>query len=223
VNNPLSIIKNYLSVLDSKLARSEPVVGEMSILNEEIDRVGHLISGLADLKPSESEGATDVGKVANEVLRLFGATNFVPPSVQIVATISDSGCEIDGEADILKQVLVNLVKNGVEALKTGGRIEISNRGHVVRDRKLYVDLVVSDNGPGLSAEVLANLFSPVRSAKDGAHHGLGLSIVHTLVTKLHGQISCRSGSAGTSFEMLLPARGAPRPVAAVQARVMDSV
>jgi HD-like signal output (HDOD) protein/signal transduction histidine kinase len=222
VNNPLSIIKNYLSVLDGKLAKREPVVGEMSILNEEIDRVGQLINGLADLKPTEAARATNVARVVDDVLRLFRATEFVPAGVQITASMADNAAEIEGDADMLKQILVNLVKNAVEALGNQGRIEIANRGHVNRERALYVELVVSDNGPGLSQDVLANLFSAVRSTKDGAHHGLGLSIVHGLVKKIGGLISCRSSGAGTTFEILLPAYGA-NMVAGAKPRAMDSV
>ncbi|WP_229263358.1 HDOD domain-containing protein [Duganella dendranthematis] len=222
VNNPLSIIKNYLSVLDSKLARREPVVGEMSILNEEIDRVGQLINGLADLQPTETSRVTDVAKVVDDVLRLFRATDFVPASVQIVVRMQEEPAEIDGDADMLKQVLVNLIKNAIEALADGGKIEISNRGHVNRDRKLYLELVVSDTGPGLSADVLANLFSPVQSSKEGAHHGLGLSIVHSLVKKMQGLITCRSGKTGTTFEILLPAKGSTSQLTNVTTRVMDS-
>jgi signal transduction histidine kinase len=207
VNNPLSIIKNYLSVLDSKLARNEPVNGEMSILNEEIDRVGQLVGSLADLQAAEpAPRPADVAKVAADVVRLFRATAFVPPSVEIVVSMPDDATRIEGDADILKQILVNLVKNAIEALAdTGGRIEIASRGHVNRERKLYLELVVSDTGPGLARDVLANLFSAVKSTKPGAHHGLGLSIVHSLVKKLHGDIACRSGRTGTSFEILLPA------------------
>ncbi|TFW11400.1 HDOD domain-containing protein [Massilia arenosa] len=205
VNNPLSIIKNYLSVLDGKLTRQEPVKGEMSILNEEIDRVGQLISGLADLQPTGlPKGHTDVAKVTEDVLRLFRASNFVPSAVQIVASMNDEPTAIEGDADILKQILVNLVKNAIEALPGGGRIEILNRGHVNRDRKLYLEISVADNGPGMPQDVLANLFSPVRSTKEGAHHGLGLSIVHSLVKKMNGLVSCRSSRAGTTFDILLP-------------------
>lgn len=224
VNNPLSIIKNYLSVLDAKLARREPVVSEMSILNEEIDRVGHLINGLADLQPSEAGNVTNVARVVEDVLRLFRATDFLPASVQVITRMQDGPQEIDGDADLLKQILVNLVKNAIEAQPQGGRIEIANRGLVNRERRLYVELVVSDAGPGLSQEVLANLFSAVKSSKEGKHHGLGLSIVHSLVKKLNGMISCRSGANGTSFELLLPARGSTSQLATVQARgVVDSV
>ena len=207
VNNPLSIIKNYLSVLDDKLAKREPVVGEMSILNEEIDRVGQLINGLADLKPAPVNRATD----------------FVPPGVHVAVNMHGASCEIEGDADILKQILVNLVKNAVEALGGSGRIDISNRGHVNRERKLYLELLVSDTGPGMSPEVLANLFSPVRSTKEGPHHGLGLSIVHGLVKKLNGLISCRSGSSGTTFEILLPARSGANMIASAPAQAVDSV
>jgi HD-like signal output (HDOD) protein/signal transduction histidine kinase len=224
VNNPLSIIKNYLSVLDAKLARREPVVSEMSILNEEIDRVGHLINGLADLQPTDAGSVTNVARVVEDVLRLFRATDFLPASVQVITRMQDGPQEIDGDADLLKQILVNLVKNAIEAQPDGGRIEIANRGLVNRERRLYVELVVSDAGAGLSQEVLANLFTAVKSSKEGKHHGLGLSIVHSLVKKMNGMISCRSGANGTSFELLLPARGSTSQLAPVQARgVVDSV
>ncbi|HEY1226526.1 MAG TPA: HAMP domain-containing sensor histidine kinase, partial [Ramlibacter sp.] len=214
VNNPLSIIKNYLSVLDSKLERQEPVSGELSILNEEIDRVGQLVNSLTEVQPRVESGiSADVAKVVEDVLRLFRATDFVPANVEIVVSMAPESGRVEGDPDILKQILVNLVKNAVEALAdTGGRIEIANRGHVNRERRLYLELVVSDTGPGLSREVLANLFSAVKSTKEGPHHGLGLSIVHSLVKKLNGHIACRSGKTGTSFEILLPAQaGASAP------------
>jgi len=223
VNNPLSIIKNYLSVLDTKLSRREPVVGEMSILNEEIDRVGQLINGLADMPAAARSGTVDCVRVADDVLRLFRATEFVPANVQLVASMGQEPSQVEGDADLIKQVLVNLVKNAIEALGGGGRIEIACRGHVNRERRVYVELVVSDNGPGMSPEVMANLFSAVRSSKDGANHGLGLSIVHALVRKMDGMISCRSGRAGTSFEILLPAVGGASNAAGLTGRLVDSV
>ncbi len=206
VNNPLSIIKNYLSVLDSKLENKEPVVGEMTILNEEIDRVGHIIKGLADLKPAVQDGGVDVNRIVRDVVRLFRDTEFTPEALQIVAQTQDLASEVEGSADTLKQILVNLVKNAVEAMPSGGEIRIENTGHVNRDGLLYVEICVRDNGPGIAPDILAKLFSPVRSTKGGSHQGLGLSIVHSLVKKYLGLITCRSGIKGTAFEILLPAR-----------------
>jgi signal transduction histidine kinase/HD-like signal output (HDOD) protein len=225
VNNPLAIIKNYLSVLDSKLERQEPLKGELSVLHDEIDRVGQLINSLTEIEPSvQGAGGADVARVVDEVLRLFRTTDFVPPNVQIVVDMAGRDSRVEGDPDMLKQILVNLVKNAIEALAaTGGRIEIANRGHVNRERSLYVELVVSDTGPGLSPEVLANLFSAVKSTKEGPHHGLGLSIVHSLVKKLDGHIACRSGATGTSFEILLPAHAGAGAPATLPARALGSV
>ena len=231
VNNPLAIIKNYLSVLDSKLERQEPVSAELSVLNEEIDRVGQLVGSLTEIQPGVAtprvEGAApaaDVAKVVDDVLRLFRTTNFIPANVEIVVSMPDADSRIEGDPDILKQILVNLVKNAIEALSdSGGRIEIANRGHVNRERRLYLELVVSDTGPGLSRDVLANLFSAVKSTKEGPHHGLGLSIVHSLVKKLNGHIACRSGTTGTSFEILLPAHAGAGATAPLPVRALGSV
>jgi HD-like signal output (HDOD) protein/signal transduction histidine kinase len=225
VNNPLSIIKNYLSVLDSKLERQEPVSGELSVLHDEIDRVGQLVNSLTEIQPRIEGGlvTADVARVVEDVLRLFRTTDFVPPNVEIVVDMAGQDSRIEGDPDVLKQILVNLIKNAIEALAaTGGRIEIANRGHVNRERKLYLELVVSDTGPGLSREVLANLFSAVKSTKDGPHHGLGLSIVHSLVKKLNGHIACRSGMTGTSFEILLPAHAGAGAPATLPARALGS-
>jgi nitrogen-specific signal transduction histidine kinase len=69
-------------------------------------------------------------------------------------------------------------------------------------------LRISDNGAGIPADVLANLFSPVHSNKSGENRGLGLNIVQSLVKKLNGFIACHSGESGTTFEVLLPAHAA---------------
>jgi HD-like signal output (HDOD) protein/two-component sensor histidine kinase len=204
VNNPLSILKNYLSVLDLKLAKQEPVTAEMSILNEEIDRVSRIINGLAGLQPALQEGVAEINRVVADVVRLFQETEYAPSSVRIVARMQDKPFEIASDVDTLKQILVNLVKNAIEALPGGGEITIGSNGLVNRDGVLYVALWIRDTGPGISAEMMANLFSPVHSTKGKEHRGLGLSIVHTLVKKIHGTITCRSNDDGAAFEILLP-------------------
>jgi len=212
-NNPLAIIKNYLGVLDDKVARQEPVAGEIAILNEEIDRVGSIIKEFAGVKPPAPATAVEVNRVLNDIVRLFRESRFLPATVQIAAQVPDQACHMLGTVDTLKQILVNLIKNAVEAMPRGGRIEVINRGLTQREGVDYVELLVNDTGPGLPDDVLAKLFSPVRSSKAGDNRGLGLSIVHGLVKKLAGSIACKSSPLGTSFEILLPARLslAPQP------------
>lgn len=206
VNNPLAIIKNYLGVLDGKLTRQEPVADELLILNEEIDRVGNIMNEFVGGTPKIQDGTTEINRVVNDLVRLFRESKFLPPGVQIITRMPEQPSEIDGSADVVKQILVNLIKNAVEALSKGGQIEISNNGRVHRDGRVFFELCIKDDGPGIPPEVLANLFSPVRSSKAGSNRGIGLSIVHGLVKRLNGLISCRSSKAGTAFEILLPVR-----------------
>jgi len=82
----------------------------------------------------------------------------------------------------------------------------------------YIQISVKDNGPGIPADILDNLYSPGNSSKGGEHTGSGLAIVSGLVDELGGQISCQtynsSSSAnnsqqqtGTEFSVLIPVAG----------------
>lgn len=223
VNNPLSIIKNYLAVLDDKLARHEPVSEELSILNEEIDRVGRIVGELSGKTVPPKVETAEINGIVNEVVRLFRSSRFLPASVSMVVSTPDFPAEMNGSADTLKQILLNLIKNAVEALPKGGRIEIKNNGRVIRDGRTYFELCLSDTGSGIPADVLAKLFSPVQSTKSGVNRGLGLSIVHGLVKRLNGMISCRSGESGTTFEILIPALDAARLVGSEPQRAAHRV
>jgi len=208
VSNPLSIIKNYLGVLDDKLARQEPVHEELSILNEEIDRVSRIVGGLAETQSTPQPEKTEVNDVLKEVVQLFSVSRFLPANVNIAVKTSEQQDVIAASSDQIKQILLNLIKNAVEALPMGGDIEVRNDGRIARDGNSYIELRISDNGEGMPADVLANLFSPVGSNKSGENRGLGLNIVQILIKKLGGFIACHSGKTGTTFEVLLPAHNA---------------
>lgn len=203
VNNPLSIIKNYLGILDRKLLNKDQLSTELSILNEEIDRVGKIVDDFAELDLVQKKGSSDIGRVVKDVVKLFQQTEFID-SIQVEVRLPDDKIEVNVSADVLKQILINLLKNAMEAMSHGGMLEIFSQGLVNRDGVLYVELSVRDTGPGIAPEVMAKLFTPVQTTKGQAHSGLGLNIVHDLVKKMHGLISCRSGQQGTTFELLLP-------------------
>jgi putative nucleotidyltransferase with HDIG domain len=218
VNNPLAIIKNYLGVLDDKLTRQQPVEGELALLNEEIDRVGSIVNEFVTGAPVQQPGKLEANRIVGNVVRLFRESKFLPSGVEIVARLSDQDSEIFGAADTLKQILVNLIKNAVEAMPQGGHIEISNKGSVQRDGRSFFALCVKDNGPGIPQEQRSRIFSPIQSTKSGSNRGIGLSIVQGLVKKLGGSIDCVSSSDGTSFDIFLPAVGTPLHGAAPRAQ-----
>jgi HD-like signal output (HDOD) protein/signal transduction histidine kinase len=205
VNTPLSIIRNYLTVLDRKVSKKESIASEIAIIHDEIDRVTALINNVAHPDIPAPEGLADLGAAIRDVVALLREAEFVPPTVNVTLQALDTAAlEVAGDKGMLKQIFLNLVKNAVEALPGGGQIDIVCKGFNRQDNKLYLAVAVSDNGPGLPADVLARLYTPVRSTKGGNHRGLGLSIVHGLVKKLGGHMVCHSGKNGTTFELLFP-------------------
>ncbi len=206
VSNPLTIIKNYLGVLDEKSSRQESLTEEITILTEEIDRVGQLLDEFAGATPKVQAGATNINVVVKHLVHLFRESKFLPASVQISAQLPEQPAEVDGTADVIKQILINLIKNSVEAMPLGGQIVVQVNGVVVREGRNFRQMCVIDSGPGISAEVMTHLFSPVQSTKPGKNRGVGLSIVHGLVKEIDGRISCRSSKEGTVFEVLMRAR-----------------
>jgi signal transduction histidine kinase len=223
VNNPLAIIKNYLSVLDDKVSNNEAVVEELSILNEEIDRVSRIVGGLGSEQAAMQDETAEINSVMNEVVRLFSISRYLPASVKIVVKTSNQDSKTNASADSLKQILLNLIKNAVEALTLGGNIEVCNKGRLIRDGCHYFAIYISDNGPGMPAETLTHLFTPGYSGKNGVNRGLGLSIVYGLVKKMNGLISCRSGESGTIFEVLLPVADASETVGIRPVKAMNAV
>ena len=107
-------------------------------------------------------------------------------------------------ADAIKQIYTNLIKNAVEALPANGELIVYTQDYVNVDGEDHIEISVADNGPGISTDILPRLFSPIETTKGDGHAGLGLTIVKNLVNELHGSISCRSSDKGTGFYILLP-------------------
>jgi two-component system NtrC family sensor kinase len=100
---------------------------------------------------------------------------------------------------LLEQVVLNLLANAVQA--TGGKGSIRLR---TRRREKQAELVVSDDGPGISKENLKRVFEPFNTTKSGrAGLGLGLAICYSIVTRVGGEIAAHS-NGGTTITVLLP-------------------
>jgi two-component system, NtrC family, sensor histidine kinase HydH len=123
------------------------------------------------------------------------------------------------DAEKLRQVLINLVQNAVQAMDGGGPVRITTQVRerrsawetaLVQDREEtvapgWVEIAVADSGKGISKKVLANLFEPFFTTKDRGT-GLGLAISQRIVQAAGGRIDVTSREgAGTTFTILLPA------------------
>jgi len=210
-NNPLAIIRNYLAILEGKLSKQEAPGGEIAILNEEIERVGSILRSFRNRTPAGASGNTDVNRVARDVVRLFAETGFAHAALKISAHTGEAALNARADAQTVRQILINLIKNAVEAMPNGGEIRVTANGMINFGGQMFIQLSVRDTGPGISEERLGAIFHPLESSKAGENRGLGLSIVNEQVEKLGGQAICSSSAEGTSFTVLLPAQtAAPR-------------
>ncbi len=205
VRNPLSIMNNYLSVLGYKLESDKPAQEDVQTIKSEIDRISQILSRLTTIEPTENETSLiDINEIVTDLTRVFENSLFASKHIQIALDLDSRINPLQSNANALKQIYTNLIKNAVEALPANGQLMVYTQDYVNVDGKEHIELSVSDDGPGIDTEILPRLFSPVETTKGGDHAGLGLTIVKNLVNELHGSISCRSSDKGTSFHILLP-------------------
>lgn len=126
--------------------------------------------------------------------------------IEVVRRLRNDLPEINGDASQLHQVLVNLVVNAIQAMPAGGTLTVSTR----RDDPDVI-LTVEDTGSGMDDQVLRQIFIPFFTTKQvGQGTGLGLSVVHGIVTSHGGTVQVRSQIGhGSCFEVRLPTGQVP--------------
>ena len=217
VNNPLGIIKNYLKILGMKLAKQNIAQDEIAILNKEIDRIAHILQSLTSFSGSEALkiGSVDVNTLLAELVKITRESLKKHSGIEVHMDLKKSVPTVSSDENSLKQVFINLVKNAAEAMPEGGNLYIKTRhissrlgGESVPDElddQGYVEIIISDDGPGIPDEIRSRVFDPFVTSKGGSHSGVGLSIVHHLVKSLNGTLACESDKGkGTSFKIAIP-------------------
>ncbi|VAW54699.1 hypothetical protein MNBD_GAMMA05-1293 [hydrothermal vent metagenome] len=205
VRNPLSIMNNYLGILSYKLESDKPAQEDVQTIKSEIERISQILNGLTENETSTNETSPiDINAIIADLTHVFQTSLFASRNIQVSLDLDERINTLQSNANALKQIYTNLIKNAVEALPANGQLMVYTQDYVNVDGKEHIELSVADNGPGINDDVLPKLFSPVETTKGGDHAGLGLTIVKNLVGELHGSISCRSSDKGTSFHILLP-------------------
>lgn len=153
-----------------------------------------------------SKAVTDLNKIVSDGL-YFLETRCRTQGISLVRRLDPEPTLVMADPAQLHQALVNLVVNAVQAMPEGGVLTVSTR--VEADRVL---LAVEDTGEGMTPEVQRRLFTPFFTTKDvGQGTGLGLAVVHGIVTAHGGAVDARSAvGEGSTFEITLPlVRAAP--------------
>ena len=203
INNPLGIARNYLAILGARLAEQGQPADELGIIRDELNRIPRLLQVLTgdDRGLSPQREDCDINAIVLDLARV--AESAVPPGRRIrVATRTGPNLPIiRSDPGKLRQLLLNLILNALEACPDNGLVGIDAYTSIDMRGAKQVLISVRDNGAGIAPERLARLFEPADSTKGGHHAGLGLAIVKTLATELGMTVSCRSDTQGTTFQI----------------------
>lgn len=215
IRNPLGSIKGAVLVMEPSFERLEPETQEyLQVIVEEVDRLNRVVSQfLTYSRPFKGElTRVATSDIITATLRLLSEDQRAKITVEpdpAQRAIPD----VRGDGDALRQVLLNLLLNALDAIGEAedGRIWISRS---VRRRGLLrgdaVAVNVCDNGPGLSTQTMTNLFVPFHTTKSGGT-GLGLPISQRIVENHRGTIEVgKTTSGGARFTVLLPALNEPK-------------
>ncbi|MBJ6762931.1 GAF domain-containing protein [Myxococcaceae bacterium JPH2] len=217
IRNPLGAIKGAAQCLEPNKIPGED--GEfLDVIVEEVNRLNGVVTAFLDYaRPlKQSFGPTDLNEVVTRTMRLI--QNDVPPTITLAVELDLHLPRVDGDAEQLKQVLINLVQNAVQALGDGeGRITVRTekperfgdfRSASTGD---FVEVRISDTGPGIPADQHQHIFVPFYTTKQKGT-GLGLAICQRIVKNHGGTISVQSKVAeGTTFIIRMPALPAEAP------------
>ena len=204
--NPLGIIKNYLQIISNRLPGNQEIRNELDIISEEIDRVSQIVRRINNQSvASKITGNLDINNLIEGMMTLYGESLFTSRGIFIQKNLDSTITPISADRDLVKQILLNIWKNGSEAMQAGGCFIISTRDSVNLNGEYYTEIQMSDSGPGLPPDVVKNVFKPLDPDRKPGHYGIGLSIVESLVEQLSGFIFFHSQpGVGTSFSILIP-------------------
>lgn len=204
VRNPLNAAKLQLELLERRLRRQldDPRLTEPTELaQKEIERLTALLNDfLAFARPPELHVQdTDVAGVVRHVCDLERvAAEQRGANLTLVVTPEELPARID--AAKLHQVVLNLMRNAVEAVGPGGHVTVE----LTATHDTFT-VRVQDDGPGIPEELRTRIFEPFFSTKETGT-GLGMSIVHSLVSLHGGTIDLDTSTRGTRFDVTIPRR-----------------
>jgi signal transduction histidine kinase len=209
INNPLTSIIGFTRLLLEDLSADHHMRPDLETIDREAARTRHIVRALLDFARTGDPvlTPTDLNVLIEEAVMLV-CTRSVLAKVSLEKDLSPLPL-VMLDINQIKQVLVNLLNNAVQAMPDGGRLAIATQ---LTEREIdgayrqMAAVYVSDTGTGISPENLGRIFDPFFTTKEvGQGTGLGLSVSYSIVEKHNGQIEVESTPGeGSTFSVLLP-------------------
>jgi signal transduction histidine kinase len=205
IRNPLGGVEGAVQILRRPVLPDESRQEFGELAQKEIDRLKGLLSNFLEFaRPQEPRRTpTDPGLLLESVARLASETAKMS-GAHIVCRQEPNLPEVQVDAEQVKQVLLNLVLNAIQASPAGGEIELRARSEAGE-----VLFEVEDQGTGIAPENIERIFNPFFTTRSNGT-GLGLSIAYRIVNQHAGQITVqRNTERGMTFRVALPLTNRP--------------
>jgi two-component system sensor histidine kinase AtoS len=201
IRNPLTSINILIHSLRESLSSKNSHREDLKVIEEEIDRINEIVDRFlrfARPSPPLLEKA-EVPIIFEETLQLL-RPQVEKQRISVQKNFS-SLPPITIDKEQMKQVVLNLLLNAIQAMPEGGRLRLSGK---IPTGNQWIQLSIQDTGIGIPPEDMDKLFDPFFSTREGGI-GLGLSIAHRIIDQHHGRIEVESTlDKGTLFTIWLP-------------------
>ncbi|MDR2051242.1 MAG: PAS domain-containing sensor histidine kinase [Deltaproteobacteria bacterium] len=202
IRNPLFAIGGFANSLLRNSTLDESGREKAGIILEESQRLDGILKNILNFsKPvGGSIDALDLGQVAEQTVAIMRMGE-EERGISTTLSVSPHLPHARGNADLLKQCLINIIKNAQEAMPSGGSISVG-----VRRLRDFLELSVRDTGTGMSPEVIRQIFNPFFSTKHKGS-GLGMAMTRKIIEDMGGkiEISSEEGRGSLIRVLLLPA------------------
>ena len=200
IKNPLAIMGGFAKQLIRATALDDKAKQKLAIIAEEVERLENLVAEMRNFvrRPPARMQFGSLAATLNEALELF-QQEFEERHIKLRRVEEDPMPGVNFDPAQLHQVLVNLLKNAMEAMPRGGDLTVTTR---VRGPNL--EIAIRDTGEGMTPEVVANIFQPYFTTKETGT-GLGLAVCQSIVQEHGGCIFAESAPGqGSTFTIQLP-------------------
>lgn len=202
VNNPLSIISNYLRLAGRDIDLPDQTAGHLDVVKEELGRIARIVRQLLDFHRPQKLQKTplDIREIITDILSLV-KWQLVEDNIAVTLDIDGDVPLVPGSSEQLKQVFLNLVINAKDFMPGGGSLKISAEA---QDDSVRISFL--DSGPGIPPENVSRIFEPFFTTKQEASGtGLGLSVCFGIIKEHDGRILATNAPDGARFDIILPA------------------
>jgi signal transduction histidine kinase len=206
INNPLTTVAGFAELWLQEIAEDEPIRAELEMVGKEARRARQVVLRLLDFarqRPPARE-RVDLNEVVREGIDLVRHL-LALHGVELTESYAEDLPWIEIDKSGVKQVVLNLAHNALQAMPQGGRLTLQTR-RARRDGRAGVSVALKDNGPGIAPEHLARIFEPFFTTKpQGEGTGLGLAVSYGIIADHGGTITVESVPPhGALFVVWLP-------------------